>query len=118
MREVKSKGAARCLWGNRKVFLSALTLMLCAIVSGATREHRARCSFEAKVSIERIGPHGTFAGHRPDSTDGNSAATLALRGSHWAAGSIYRGGGEGVVSRHLHPAPKSVIWEGSRQCEV
>ena len=65
MREVKSKGAARCLWGNRRVFLSALTLVLSVVVSGGTREHRAQCSFEAKVSIERTGPHGTFAGLRP-----------------------------------------------------
>jgi hypothetical protein len=65
MRKAQLKGAADCLGSNRKILLSALTLVLSVVVGGATREHRAQCSVEAKVSIERTGPSGTFAGHRP-----------------------------------------------------
>ena len=92
--------------------------MLCAVVTGATREHRAQCSVEAKVSIERIGPHGTFAGHRPDLSDYESAATLTIPGTRWAAGSIFFRGGAGADSRRLTPGLKSVGLGGSRRCET
>jgi hypothetical protein len=65
MNDAKVQHAARCQGINRKMILAALTFVLSAVVGGVTRDHRARCSFEAKVSIERIGPSGTFAGHRP-----------------------------------------------------
>jgi hypothetical protein len=50
---------------NLRIHLSALTLVLSAFVSGAIRHQGARCSVEAKVSIERTGTLVTFAGHRP-----------------------------------------------------
>jgi hypothetical protein len=65
MRNAQAQHATSGPGSKYKDLIVALTLMLCAIVTGATREHRAQCSVEAKVSIERIGPHGTFAGHRP-----------------------------------------------------
>ena len=45
-----------------------------------TCELGAQCSSEAKVSIERNGPNGTFAGDRPDASD-TKLAVLAWRRS-------------------------------------
>jgi hypothetical protein len=60
----KRANSALCRWGSRKVLLAALTLVLSAWASRESRELGAQCSVEAKVSIERIGPKGTFAGGR------------------------------------------------------
>ena len=44
--------------------LIALTLVLGVSAIRGTWELGAQCSVEAKVSIERNGPNGTFAGDR------------------------------------------------------
>jgi hypothetical protein len=49
---------------SRKAFLLALTLVLGVSAIRVTWELGAQCSGEAKVSIERNGPKGTFAGDR------------------------------------------------------
>jgi hypothetical protein len=82
--------------------------VLSAVVGGVTRDHRARCSFEAKVSIERIGPSGTFAGHRPDSSGDEIAVALTALGTRWAAGSINSLGGARADFQRLPSGRKSV----------
>ena len=67
----------------------------------ATWELGAQCSGEAKVSIERNGPNGTFAGDRPDASENKLVVTFTFRGTCWATGSFYLTGGEGPGSRHL-----------------
>jgi len=57
----KRANSARGHWSRRKVTLATFTLALSAWAIGGTWEHGAQCSGEAKVSIERNGPHGTFA---------------------------------------------------------
>jgi hypothetical protein len=49
---------------SRKILHLALTLVLSAWASRETCELGEQCSGEAQVSIERTGPHGTFAGDR------------------------------------------------------
>ncbi len=55
---------ARLQRGGRKAILRVLTLVLCVSAIRETCELGAQCSGEAKVSIERNGPNGTFAGDR------------------------------------------------------
>jgi hypothetical protein len=66
-----------------------------------TCELGAQCSGEAKVSIERNGPNGSFAGDRPDASANNLVVAFTFRGTCWATGSIYLTDGEGLGSRHL-----------------
>jgi hypothetical protein len=73
-----------------------------------TWELAAQCSGEAKVSIERNGPNGTFAGDRPDASDNTLAVAFTFRGTCWAAGSFKTAGGEGPGSRHLPNGLKSL----------
>ena len=67
----------------------------------ATCELGAQCSGEAKVSIERNGPKGSFAGHRPDASDSKLVVAFTFRGTCWATGSFYLTGGEGPGSPRL-----------------
>jgi len=60
----KRANLARRRRGGRKVVLLALTLVLGVSAIRETCELGAQCSGEAKVSIERNGPNGTFAGDR------------------------------------------------------
>jgi hypothetical protein len=64
MREAGRKCPAGSRQANRKVYLAALILVLCASIGGVTLRDWAQSSVEVKVSIERTGPHGTFAGNR------------------------------------------------------
>jgi hypothetical protein len=73
-----------------------------------TCELGAQCSGEAKVSIERNGPNGTFAGDRPDASDSKLVVAFTFRGACWAAGSFNIAGGEGPGSRHLPDFLKSL----------
>jgi hypothetical protein len=45
--------------------INPLTLVVSAIFGGTTGEDWAKCSVEVKVSIERTGSYGIFAGLRP-----------------------------------------------------
>jgi hypothetical protein len=67
----------------------------------ATWQLGAQCSGEAKVSIERNGPNGTFAGDRPDTSDRKLVVTLTFQGTCWATGSIYLTGGDGLGTQRL-----------------
>src|ERR1039458_9309550 len=73
-----------------------------------TCELGAQCSGEAKVSIERNGPNGTFAGDRPDASGNKPVVAFTFRGTCWATGSFYLTGGEGPWSRHLPKRLKSL----------
>ena len=73
-----------------------------------TWELGAQCSGEAKVSIERNGPKGTFAGDRPDASGAKQAVAFAFRGTCWTAGSFNIPGGEGPGSRNLPYRLKSL----------
>ena len=77
----------------------------------ATCQLGTQCSGEAKVSIERNGPNGSFAGERTasDSPDNKtSVVAFAFQGTCWATGSIYLTGGGEPRSRNLRVASKSV----------
>ena len=60
----KRANSARQQRAGRKAFLLTLTLVLGVSAIRETCELGAQCSGEAKVSIERNGPNGTFAGDR------------------------------------------------------
>jgi hypothetical protein len=85
-----------------------MTLVLSAWASRETRELGAQCSGEAKVSIERTGPHGTFAGDRTDLSDNKIVVTVTFQGTCWATGSIYFSGGAGAGSQNLPGGLKRV----------
>jgi len=79
-----------------------------------TCELGAQCSGEAKVSIERNGPNGTFAGDRPNASDTTLAVAFTFRGTCWTAGSFNISGGEGPGSRNLPDGLKSLgLTEGT-----
>jgi len=73
-----------------------------------TCELGAQCSGEAKVSIERNGPNGTFAGDRPDASGTRLAVAFTFRGTCWTAGSFNISGGKGQGSRDLPNVLKSL----------
>jgi hypothetical protein len=83
--------------------------VLSAWASRETRELGAQCSVEAKVSIERNGPHGTFAGDRTDPSESKLAATISFQGTRWTAGSSYFRGRGGSGFATLDRRPKNVI---------
>jgi hypothetical protein len=85
-----------------------MTLVLGVSAIRETWQLGARCSGEAKVSIERNGPNGTFAGDRPDTSDGKLVVTLTFQGTCWATGSFYLTGGEGPGSQGLPKRLKSL----------
>jgi hypothetical protein len=60
----KRANSARRQRAGRKALLLAMTLVLGVSAIRETCELGAQCSGEAKVSIERNGPNGTFAGDR------------------------------------------------------
>ena len=60
----KRAGSARRQRPGGSLLLLALTLVLSVWASRAACAFGAQCSGEAKVSIERNGPFGTFAGDR------------------------------------------------------
>ena len=78
-----------------------MTLVLGVSAIRETWELGAQCSGEAKVSIERNGPNGTFAGDRPDASGNKLVVAFTFRGTCWATGSYYLSGGEGPGSQHL-----------------
>jgi hypothetical protein len=47
---------------NRKILIFGLVLVLGVSAIRETWKAGAECNGEAKVSVERIGPNGTFAG--------------------------------------------------------
>ena len=57
----KRANSARRRQGSRKASLLILPLALGALAIGETWQLGAQCSGEAKVSVERNGPNGTFA---------------------------------------------------------
>ena len=77
------------------LYLVPLTLALGVSAISASWEAGAQCSGVAKVSIERNGPYGTFAGDRPDASGIRLAVAVTFRGTCWAAGSFKVAGGEG-----------------------
>jgi len=65
MRTANVYRVVRSRQAGRNVILSILTLVVSAIFGGTTGEDWAKCSVEVKVSIERTGSYGIFAGLRP-----------------------------------------------------
>jgi len=47
---------------NRKILMCGLTLVLGVSAIRETWQAGAECNGEAKVTLERIGPNGSFAG--------------------------------------------------------
>jgi uncharacterized membrane protein YphA (DoxX/SURF4 family) len=108
----KRANVARRQRAGRKALLLALTLVLGVSAIRETWQLGAQCSGEAKVSIERNGPNGTFAGDRPDASDSKLVVTFTFRGTCWATGSFYLTGGEGPGSRRLPKLLKSLVLLG------
>jgi hypothetical protein len=94
------------------VYVWVLTLVFGVSAIRETWKLGAQCNGEAKVSIERNGPNGTFAGDRPDASDTKLAVALTFRGVCWAAGSLNIAGGEGIESQSLPKPAKSLISSG------
>jgi hypothetical protein len=108
----KRANSARRQWAGRKVLLVALTLVLGVWVNRETCKLGVQCSGEAKASIERNGPNGTFAGDRPDASGNKLVVAMTFRGTCWATGRFYLTGGDGTGSRHLPKLLKSLGLQG------
>ncbi len=91
------------------LYVEALTLVLGVSAIRETWERGAQCNGEAKVSIERNGPKGTFAGDRPDASDIKLAVAFTFRGTCWAADSFNIPGGEGRRPQNLPRGLKRLV---------
>src|ERR1035438_9529269 len=81
--------------------IDLLTLVLFAWSRGQYSDDWAARIAEAKVSVERNGPTGTFAESRPGTAGCKFAVTITFSGARWAASSTYSAGGPGGRSTGL-----------------
>jgi hypothetical protein len=103
--------AVYCVLPYFYVINLALPLVLGVSAIRATCQLGTQCSGEAKVSLERNGPNGSFAWDRPDSSDSKLVVTFKLHGTCWATGSIYLTGGEGRPAE-VASGPKKLMLSG------
>jgi hypothetical protein len=82
-----------------------LTLVLGVSAIRATWKAGAECNGEAKVTLERIGPNGTFAGLSPAPSDTKLVVALAIHGTCWATGNFKTQGGAGSERKKTCATP-------------
>jgi hypothetical protein len=68
----------------------------------------AQCNGEAKVTLERIGPNGTFAGVRPDASGNTLVVAFAFHGTCWTTGSFYSLDGAVIEAKNLRKPLKTL----------